>query len=84
MLQYTERYKESKSDIQNNDFFYKIHPKCQNAFEFLEFLGKTHFQKIKLLRQYAKYGANPEEKHFFRDQITFYIFWKKFFWGSRR
>ena len=30
---------------------------------------------------HAKYGANPKEKHIFRDQLTFLEFGKKCFGG---
>ena len=40
MFPYTEKYTESESDIQNNNFFYNIGPKCQNTFDFWDVFGK--------------------------------------------
>ena len=36
MFPYTEKYTESKSDLQNNDLLYKIDQQCRNTFEILE------------------------------------------------
>ena len=33
MFPYTEKYKESQYDIQNNNLLYNIHHKCPNTFE---------------------------------------------------
>ena len=44
MFPYTVKYTASEHDIQTNDLLYKIDPKCQNAFEFLE---KTKRKKKK-------------------------------------
>ena len=46
MFPYTEKYTESKSDIKNNNLFYKIGPKCQNDFDLLENL-RTFSKKRK-------------------------------------
>ena len=44
MFPYRVKYTESGYDIQNNDLLYKIDPKHQNAFEYLEFFGKPKNQ----------------------------------------
>ena len=48
MFLYTEKYTESKYDIQNNNFFYKIGQQCQNMFVFVFNIGAQmeHFQKL--------------------------------------
>ena len=39
MFPYRDKYTESEYDIQNNNLLYKIHQKCQNTFDFSEYVG---------------------------------------------
>ena len=52
MFPYTEKNTESESDIQNNNLFYKIDPKCQNTFICLETFGNCPkmFENVQKLR----------------------------------
>ena len=47
MLPYRVNYTESKYDIKNNNFLYKMDQQCQNTFEMLEVFGNFRKTKIK-------------------------------------
>ena len=45
MFPYRVKYTDSESDIQNQDFLYKVHQQHQNTFEMLENVRKSNKSK---------------------------------------